>query len=59
IKIVPVFAEMFQSFGTELPALTQYIVNFSGLLRRFAFPLIVLSPVSLINSPFCSMLSHA
>ncbi|MBU0634266.1 MAG: type II secretion system F family protein [Candidatus Omnitrophica bacterium] len=45
IKIVPVFAEMFQSFGTELPALTQYIVNFSGLLRRFAFPLIVLSPV--------------
>ncbi|MBI4845355.1 MAG: type II secretion system F family protein [Candidatus Omnitrophica bacterium] len=45
IKIVPVFAQMFASFGTELPGITQMIVDFSGILRKFAVPFILLTPV--------------
>lgn len=46
IKIVPVFAQMFQGFGTELPPVTQFVVNLSELLRKFAIPFILLSPVA-------------
>ncbi|MDO4249992.1 MAG: type II secretion system F family protein [Moraxella sp.] len=34
IKVVPVFAELFSSFGAELPAFTQLIVNMSNWLSK-------------------------
>ncbi len=45
IKIVPVFASMFASFGTDLPAVTQFVVDLSNLLRKFAIPFLILFPV--------------
>lgn len=35
IKVVPEFENMFQSFGAELPALTQMTVNLSELAQRY------------------------
>lgn len=35
IKVVPEFDSMFDSFGAELPALTQVTVNLSGLAQRY------------------------
>ncbi|MEA2117403.1 type II secretion system F family protein [Halovibrio sp. HP20-50] len=35
IKVVPEFESMFQSFGAELPALTQMTVNLSELAQRY------------------------
>lgn len=35
IKVVPEFDSMFDSFGAELPALTQMTVNLSDLAQRF------------------------
>ncbi|MCG2712783.1 MAG: type II secretion system F family protein, partial [Candidatus Omnitrophica bacterium] len=46
IKIVPVFASMFTSFGTDLPAVTQMVVDLSEFLRKFAIPFLLLCPVA-------------
>lgn len=35
IKVVPEFESMFQGFGAELPALTQFTVNLSELAQRY------------------------
>ena len=35
IKIIPTFAELFKGFHTELPLLTQILVNVSSFLRHF------------------------
>jgi type IV pilus assembly protein PilC len=35
VKVVPEFDSMFDSFGAELPALTQMTVNLSDLAQRF------------------------
>ncbi len=32
--VIPVFAEMFTDFGSELPGLTQFVVNISDFLRN-------------------------
>ncbi|RUR36636.1 type II secretion system F family protein [Vreelandella populi] len=40
IKVVPQFESMFQSFGAELPALTQLIVNLSVLAQQLWLPLL-------------------
>jgi len=42
LKIIPTFATMFASFGAELPLLTQMVIAFSNVLRRY-FLLIVLA----------------
>jgi len=47
IKIVPVFAEMFSSFGGQLPPITQMVVNLSDVLRAFAVPIIIIMPVAI------------
>ncbi len=47
LKIVPVFVSMFAGFGTELPAITQFVVNLSVVLRKFAIPFIILTPISI------------
>ncbi len=33
--IVPVFGEMFDSFGAKLPAPTQFLLDLSGILKRY------------------------
>src|SRR6266550_4102614 len=35
VKVVPVFGEIFKSFGADLPAPTQYLVNLSNIVKRF------------------------
>jgi type IV pilus assembly protein PilC len=35
IKVVPVFAEMFESFGSELPAFTQFVVAISEWVQAY------------------------
>src|SRR6266700_8224655 len=35
VKVVPVFGEIFQSFGADLPKPTQYLVNLSNIVKRF------------------------
>ena len=45
LKIVPVFAEMFEGFGMTLPAPTQIVITFSKFLRAFALPVIIAAPI--------------
>ncbi|MFH2138296.1 MAG: type II secretion system F family protein [Candidatus Omnitrophota bacterium] len=45
LKIVPVFAEMFAGFGSELPPLTQAVVDLSAVLRKFSVPIMIALPV--------------
>lgn len=46
IKVVPQFAETFQSFGADLPAFTQMVVNLSEWAQEWWF-IIVLSMVAI------------
>lgn len=54
LYVMPVFAEMFKSFGAALPALTQLFVTLSETLQQyFAVPLILLVVVAVyFNSPY-------
>ncbi len=42
IKVVPQFQVIFQSFGAELPAFTQMVINFSNVAQKYWFPFLVL-----------------
>src|SRR5881628_1712869 len=35
VKVVPVFGEIFSSFGAQLPAPTQYLVNISNIVKKY------------------------
>ena len=35
VKVVPVFGEIFSSFGAALPAPTQYLVNISNIVKKY------------------------
>jgi type IV pilus assembly protein PilC len=35
VKVVPVFSDIFTSFGGQLPAPTQFLINVSNLLRHY------------------------
>src|SRR5512141_2960167 len=35
VKVVPVFGEIFNSFGAQLPGPTQYLINVSNVVKRF------------------------
>src|SRR5512141_3069728 len=35
VKVVPVFGEIFESFGANLPAPTQYLINVSHFVQKF------------------------
>jgi type IV pilus assembly protein PilC len=35
VKVVPVFGDIFQSFGSKLPVPTQYLINVSSFVRKF------------------------
>ncbi len=41
IKVVPVFSDLFGSFGAELPAFTQMVVNMSEWMQSWWFILII------------------
>ncbi len=35
VKVIPVFAETFQDFGSELPAFTQFVLNLSNFAQKW------------------------
>ncbi|MEO6035930.1 MAG: type II secretion system F family protein [Verrucomicrobiota bacterium] len=37
VKVVPVFGEIFSSFGAKLPTPTQYLINVSEFMQRFFY----------------------
>ncbi|NRB40088.1 MAG: type II secretion system F family protein [Pseudomonadales bacterium] len=41
VKVVPVFADVFSSFGAELPAFTQMVMNFSEWMQQWWFIIMV------------------
>ena len=41
VKVVPVFSDMFSSFGADLPAFTQLVVAMSDWVQKFWFILII------------------
>ncbi len=41
VKVVPVFGEIFTSFGADLPAPTQYLINLSHFVQRFILPILI------------------
>ena len=41
VKVVPVFGEIFNSFGASLPAPTQFLINLSHFVQRFILLLLV------------------
>src|SRR5213593_397943 len=42
VKVVPVFGEIFASFGATLPAPTQYLIDISTFVKRFIIPILIL-----------------
>ena len=40
IKVVPVFAETFQSFGSDLPAFTQFVMDISEFTQEWWIPIL-------------------
>jgi type IV pilus assembly protein PilC len=41
VKVVPVFQDLFSSFGADLPAFTQMVVNISNWMQSYWFILII------------------
>lgn len=41
VKVVPVFGEIFASFGADLPAPTQALVNLSNIVKRYLILILV------------------
>ncbi len=41
VKVVPVFGEIFKSFGAGLPAPTQYLINISHFVQRWILLLLI------------------
>src|SRR5499425_1183011 len=41
VKVVPVFGEIFQSFGAALPAPTQFLIDVSNIVKRFIFAILL------------------
>src|SRR5438874_13619829 len=42
VKVVPVFGEIFASFGAKLPAPTQFLIDISNLVKRYIILLLLL-----------------
>ncbi|NHB58101.1 type II secretion system F family protein [Acinetobacter sp. 194] len=41
VKVVPVFQDLFSSFGADLPAFTQMVVNMSNWTKKYWFVLLI------------------
>ena len=46
--IVPVFGEMFEDFGAELPGPTQLLLNMSGCIRRYGLLILAVIVISVV-----------
>jgi len=42
VKVVPVFGDIFSSFGAKLPAPTQFLINLSKFMQKFVIPILLL-----------------
>ncbi|UCG91043.1 MAG: type II secretion system F family protein [candidate division WOR-3 bacterium] len=40
--VIPIFAKMFAGVGAELPAMTQFVIGLSNLLKVWAIPLLIM-----------------
>jgi type IV pilus assembly protein PilC len=40
VKVVPVFGDIFSSFGKALPAPTQYLIDFSKFMQKYIIPVL-------------------
>lgn len=49
LKVVPVFSDLFASFGSELPPFTQFVVSISNALQRWWALLLALSALTVIG----------
>jgi type IV pilus assembly protein PilC len=50
VKVVPIFQELFSSFGADLPAFTQLVVNMSDWMQKYWFIFIIV--IGLIITAF-------
>src|SRR3989440_11109769 len=41
VKVVPVFGEIFQSFGADLPKPTQFLIDISPIVKRFILLILI------------------
>src|SRR6266480_2482842 len=41
VKVVPVFGEIFASFGATLPAPTQFLINVSTIVKKYIIPILL------------------
>src|SRR6516162_4092693 len=41
VKVVPVFGEIFQSFGAKLPAPTQFLIDLSEIVKHWLIPILL------------------
>jgi type IV pilus assembly protein PilC len=41
VKVVPVFGDIFSSFGANLPAPTQYLINVSNFMKKYFYVVIL------------------
>lgn len=48
--VIPMFADVFKTFRSELPALTRFIIKLSGLFSKYSFTVIL---ILLLLSFFC------
>ena len=58
IFIFPVFAAMFADFGAKLPAMTQFMIDWSNLYRHFPL-LIFAAPFAVVFGPFALLDSYS
>lgn len=49
LKVVPVFSDLFASFGSELPPFTQFVVSISNALQRWWALLLALNVLAVIG----------
>jgi type IV pilus assembly protein PilC len=42
VKVVPVFGDVFSSFGAKLPAPTQFLISASNFVKKFLIPILFL-----------------
>jgi type IV pilus assembly protein PilC len=41
VKVVPVFGDIFSSFGAKLPGPTQFLISLSNFVKRFLIPILL------------------
>src|SRR5256885_6430259 len=41
VKVVPVFGEIFQSFGAKLPTPTEYLIDISNIVKHWLIPILM------------------